>query len=58
MDQFLSNTDVSGLPERLRKEGRCLDLCETFDAIVRERDWRKLPSLKWSTPNGDGSAHS
>jgi hypothetical protein len=39
---FLSNDDVSALPERLRNEGLCADLCDAFDSLVKQRDWRLL----------------
>ena len=39
---FLSNSDTSALAKRLRKEGRYLDLCDSFDALVKQVDWRIL----------------
>ena len=41
-DQFVSNDDTSALPKRLRAEGKLLDLCDAFDAIVKRVDWRLL----------------
>ncbi len=38
--QFLSNENTSALPKRLRAEGRSLELCDAFDALVRRLDWR------------------
>jgi hypothetical protein len=40
--QFLSNEDTSALPRRLRAEGLLLDLCDSFDAMVKRLDWRLL----------------
>jgi hypothetical protein len=37
---FLSNKDVSSLPEGLRQAGLCTDLCDAFDEQVAKRDWR------------------
>lgn len=37
---FLSNDDTSALPTRLRAEGRCLALCDTWNALVKTLDWR------------------
>jgi len=41
-ETFLANDDISGLPKRLRTEGRNTDLCDAFDALVATRDWRQL----------------
>ena len=41
-EQFLSNADSSALPKRLRAEGKHLDLCDAFDALVKRFDWRLL----------------
>jgi hypothetical protein len=38
--QFLSNDDTSTLPNRLRAEGRALELCDAFEAMVKRLDWR------------------
>lgn len=40
--QFLSNDEVSLLAKRMRTEGRALGLCDRFDEITKERDWRLL----------------
>ena len=40
--EFLSNEEIAGFPKRLRAEGKLLDLCDTFDAIVQRKDWRLL----------------
>jgi hypothetical protein len=47
---FLSNDDVSALPERLRSEGLCADLCDAFDSLVNQRDWRLLTPVGPSEP--------
>jgi hypothetical protein len=39
---FLSNAEVSVLAKRLRAEGRALALCDQFDTITQQRDWRLL----------------
>jgi hypothetical protein len=39
---FLSNEDVSALAKRLRAERRPMDLCDAFDALMQQRDWRLL----------------
>lgn len=41
-ETFLSNDDIAELPKRLRKEGRNIDLCDAFDALVAAREWRRL----------------
>lgn len=39
--EFLSNKDISTFPGRLRSSGLCSELCDQFDALVDERDWRR-----------------
>jgi hypothetical protein len=41
---FLSNDDITALPEQLRKRGLCLDLCDEFGNLVKKYDWRPVAS--------------
>jgi hypothetical protein len=38
--EYLSNDEVSALAKKLRALGHALALCDAFDAITKEKDWR------------------
>jgi hypothetical protein len=40
--EFLSNPETSMLCDRLRADGLFPELCDQFEAIVKDRDWRLL----------------